>query len=95
MVHGYFPYIYMFVRFFQRVIILPHNEIVGGYTGFTSSIRLSVRLSQLTVQQSYLLCWELLPDSNRKSMGLWYWELMSTLRILLIQWCSLCIENNI
>ena len=34
-------------------------------------------MSQLTVQQSYLLCWELLPDRNRKSMGLWYWELMS------------------
>ena len=32
---------------------------------------------QLTVQQSYPLCWELLPDRNRKSMGLWYWELMS------------------
>ena len=29
------------------------------------------------VQQSYLLCRELLPDRNRKSMGLWYWELMS------------------
>ena len=38
------------------------------------SIRLSVRLS---VQQSYLLWWELLPDRNRISMGLWYWELMS------------------
>ena len=34
-------------------------------------------MSQLTVQQSYLLCWELLPDRNRNSMGLWYWELMS------------------
>ena len=34
-------------------------------------------MSQLTVQQSYLLCWELLPDRNRISMGLWYWELMS------------------
>ena len=34
-------------------------------------------MSQLTVQQSYLLCWELLPDRNRKLMGLWYWELMS------------------
>ena len=34
-------------------------------------------MSQLTVQQSYLLCWKLLPDRNRKSMGLWYWELMS------------------
>ena len=34
-------------------------------------------MSQMTVQQSYLLCWELLPDRNRKSMGLWYWELMS------------------
>ena len=34
-------------------------------------------MSQLTVQQSYLLCWEMLPDRNRKSMGLWYWELMS------------------
>ena len=34
-------------------------------------------MSQLTVQQSYLLCWGLLPDRNRKSMGLWYWELMS------------------
>ena len=34
-------------------------------------------MSQLTLQQSYLLCWELLPDRNRKSMGLWYWELMS------------------
>ena len=31
----------------------------------------------MTVQQSYLLCWELLPDRNRISMGLWYWELMS------------------
>ena len=34
-------------------------------------------MSHLTVQQSYLLCWELLPDRNRKSMGLWYWELTS------------------
>ena len=34
-------------------------------------------MSQLTVQQSYLLCYELLPDRNRISMGLWYWELMS------------------
>ena len=34
-------------------------------------------MSQLTVQQSYILCWELLPDRNRISMGLWYWELMS------------------
>ena len=34
-------------------------------------------MSQLTVQQSYLLCWELLPDRNHKSMGLWYCELMS------------------
>ena len=34
-------------------------------------------MSQLTVQQSYLLCWELLPDRNRKSTDLWYWELMS------------------
>ena len=34
-------------------------------------------LSQLTVQQSYPLCWECLPDRNRKSMGLCYWELMS------------------
>ena len=34
-------------------------------------------MSQLTVQQSYFLCWEFLPDRNRKSMGLWYWELMS------------------
>ena len=32
---------------------------------------------QLTVPQSNLLCWELLPDRNRKSVGLWYWELMS------------------
>ena len=31
----------------------------------------------MTVQQSYLLCWELLPDRNRISRGLWYWELMS------------------
>ena len=31
----------------------------------------------MTVQQSYLLCWELLPDRNCISMGLWYWELMS------------------
>ena len=34
-------------------------------------------MSQLTLQQSYLLCWELLPDRNHKSMSLWYWELMS------------------
>ena len=34
-------------------------------------------MSQLTVQQSYLLCWELIPYRNRKSMGLSYWELMS------------------
>ena len=34
-------------------------------------------MSQVTVQQSYLLCWELLPDRNRKSMGWGYWELMS------------------
>ena len=34
-------------------------------------------MSELTVQQSYLLFWELFPDRNRKSMGLWYWELMS------------------
>ena len=34
-------------------------------------------MSQMTVQQSYLLCWVSLPDRNRKSMGLWYWELMS------------------
>ena len=51
--------------------------------GYCRCLRLSDRLchpssmSQLTVQQSYLLCWELLPDRNRKSMGLWYWELMS------------------
>ena len=34
-------------------------------------------MSQLTIEQSYLLCWELLPDRNCKSTGLWYWELMS------------------
>ena len=40
-------------------------------------ILVQTSMSQLTVQQSYLLCWELLPDRNCKSMGLWYWELMS------------------
>ena len=40
-------------------------------------ILVQTSMSQLTLQQSHLLCWELLPDRNRKSMGLWYWELMS------------------
>ena len=57
----------------QAIIIPPppHNEVVGGMlVSLTPSVCLSV-------QQSYLLCWELLPARNRKSMGLWHWELMS------------------
>ena len=54
----------------------PHNKVVGGIlVSLRPPVSPSVRL--LTVQQSYLLCWELLPYRNRKSMGLWYWELMS------------------
>ena len=30
------------------IVIPPHNEVVGGYTGFTPSVRPSVRLSVLT-----------------------------------------------
>ena len=47
------------------------------FTHYTTKLLVSLSMSQLTVQQSYLLCWELLPDRNRISMGLWYWELMS------------------
>ena len=68
------------------LVIIPYasTKLKGGYTGFTLSvcdyslwILAQTSMSQLTVQQSYLLCWELLPDRNCKSIGLWYWELMS------------------
>ena len=49
-----------------------------GATGWRFVINSrATSMSQMTVQQSYLLCWELLPDRNRISMSLWYWELTS------------------
>ena len=53
----------------QAALWMVHSVHLSGM--------IQISMSQLTVQQCYLLCWKLLPDRNRKSMGLWYWELMS------------------
>ena len=59
------------------VIIWCHytsKKLKGGYTDFTLSTNIHVTIDCSTVLP---LCWELLPDRNRKSMGLWYRELVS------------------
>ena len=51
------------------VCLLAEAPLGDNYSLWTLA---QTSMSQLTVQQSYLLCWELLPDRNCKSMGLWY-----------------------
>ena len=46
--HDLIQYLYHCVGLFNKTVDLlypPHNEVVGGYIGFTPSIRLSVRPS--------------------------------------------------